>query len=378
MRRANVRWFIVAFGAILVLVLSLKAWAQNAAPPSSDAPTPTAGPRPLPPDAPKPPYRRLRGPETLNPGDYPQHWPYPDEYDSAVGASEVHHIRYIDSHVRFVEVAYFPGVHGQMHGHPWASVFAVDAPVPKAYNVSLDPENRPIVGRSPAPQGMQFPTCQTMNPQAPHAETNQDTWPHHFYRLEFMRLDGKGIEDHWKEWFPRLLDPVMPMKNAKPAADAPKFSDQWPYPIAYDSYKAAPNNYKLLYEDDHVRLIEVSVRPGETENMAGDPYPSVIANDDMAATTSEDHPLDPNSPLTEKGAGHGPAPQGLEAPTCSTMGPLAPHAVHNTGTVPIHFYRIEFKRIDGDGLKTHWREWYPWMAKITDQYHEHPYASNYY
>jgi hypothetical protein len=57
-----------------------------------------------------------------------------------------------------------------MHGHPWASVFAVDAPVPKAYNVSLDPENRPIVGRGPAPEGMQFPTCQTMNPQAPHAE----------------------------------------------------------------------------------------------------------------------------------------------------------------------------------------------------------------
>lgn len=274
-------------------------------------------------------------------------------------------------------------------GHPWratairdatvdGTVFAVDAPSPKAYNVSLDPDRRPITGHGKPPEGMSFPTCQTMNPQPPHAETNQDTWPHHFYRLEFMRLDGNAIADHWKEWYPHLLDPVMPMKNVRPSADAPKFTDQWPFPIAYDSYKAAPNNYKLLYEDDHVRLIEVSIRPGETENMAGDPYPSVIANDDMAATTGEDHPLDPNSPLTEKGAGHGPTPQGLEAPTCETMGPLAPHAVHNTGTVPIHFYRIEFKRIDGDGLKTHWREWYPWMAKITDQYHEHPYASNYY
>jgi hypothetical protein len=374
MRRASVRLFTLALGAILVLGLSLKARGQNSTPP----PAPAAGPRPLPPDAPKPPYRRLTGPETLNPGDYPQHWPYPDEYDSAVGASEVHHIRYIDNHVRFVEVAYFPGVHGQMHGHPWASVFAVDAPVPSAYNVSLDPENKPIVGRGPAPQGLQFPTCQTMNPQAPHAETNQDTWPHHFYRLEFMRLDGKGIEDHWKEWYPHLLNPLSPAKDVKPRADAPKFSDQWPYPIGYDSYKAAPNNNRLLYEDNHVRLIEVSIRPGETEKMEGVPYPSVLANDAISGTTSEDHPLDPTSTLNGQNSGHAPAPQGLDAPTCSTMGPQAPHAVHNTGTVPIHFYRIEFKRIDGDGLKTHWREWYPWMAKITDEYHAHPYASNYY
>jgi hypothetical protein len=374
MSRTGFRWFSICLGAVLVFGFSLKSGAQN----QTTAPPAGASPRTLPPDAPKPPYRRLTGPETLNPGDYPQHWPYPDEYDSAVGASEVHHIRYIDGHIRFVEVAYFPGVHGQMHGHPWASVFAVDAPVPKAYNVSLDPENRPIVGHGPAPEGMQFPTCQTMNPQAPHAETNQDTFPHHFYRLEFMRLDGTGIQEHWRDWYPHLLDPLVPVKNTGLRADKAKFSDQWPYPIAYDSYRAAPNNHQLLYEDNHVRLIEVSIRPGETENMEGVPYPSVVAADAVSGTTSEDRPLDANSPLTEKGAGHGAAPQGLEGPTCSTMGPLAPHAVHNTGAVPIHFYRIEFKRIDGDGLKTHWREWYPWMAKLTDEYHAHPYASNYY
>ncbi len=377
MRRASTYWIPVALGAILVLGFWLTARAQNAAPQSVPA---TAAPAPpqLPPDAPKPPYKRLVGPETLNPGDYPQHWPYPDEYDSAVGAAEVHHIRYIDSHVRFVEVAYFPGVHGQMHGHPWASVFAVDAPVPKAYNVNLDPQNAPHRSAGPAPQGLQFPTCATMNPQSPHAETNQDTWPHHFYRLEFLRLDGKGIQDHWKEWYPKLLEPESLVKNVKPAASASKFSEQWPYPIAYDSYKAAPNNYKLLYEDDHVRLIEVMIRPGETENMAGDPYPSVIATDAVSGTQGEDHPLDAKSLLNGQGAGQGAAPAGLEAPTCSTMGPLAPHAVHNTSTVPIHFYRIEFKRIDGDDLKTHWREWYPWMAKITDEYKAHPYVSNYY
>ena len=67
------------------------------------------------------------------------------------------------------------------------------------------------------------------------------------------------------------------------------FPTQWPYPIALRLVKAAPNNNKLLYEDDHVRLIEVSIRPGETENMEGNPYPSVIANDTISGHKTEDH-----------------------------------------------------------------------------------------
>jgi hypothetical protein len=40
---------------------------------------------------------------------------------------------------------------------------------------------------------------------------------------------------------------------------------------------------------------------------------------------------------------------------------LSPHTIRNNGTVPLHHYRIEFKRIDGDNFRSHWREWYPWM-----------------
>ena len=39
------------------------------------------------------PYARLSGAETLNPGAWPQHWPYPDEYNSVAAASAVHHLR---------------------------------------------------------------------------------------------------------------------------------------------------------------------------------------------------------------------------------------------------------------------------------------------
>ena len=29
--------------------------------------------------------------------------------------------------------------------------------------------------------------------------------------------------------------------------------------------------------------------------------------------------------------------------------------------MPLHYYRIEFKRVDGEGFASHWQEWYPWM-----------------
>jgi hypothetical protein len=38
---------------------------------------------------------------------------------------------------------------------------------------------------------------------------------------------------------------------------------------------------------------------------------------------------------------------------------------------PTHFYRIQFKRMDGDGLKTHWQEWYLWMTNLAVQQKEH-------
>jgi hypothetical protein len=333
----------------------------------------------LPSDAPKPPYRRIvDGPETLNPGAYPAGFPYPDEYDSAVAAPEVHHVRYLDSHIRLVEVAYFPGVHGQMHGHPFPSVFAVDSPVPKGYNINLDPQNKVNFGRGTTAKGAIYPNCRTMSPQAPHAETNQDTWPHHFYRLEFLRVDGKGIQDHWKEWYPELVNPTFAVSSLKDPDKTSKFSIEWPYSISFDSLRAAPANYKLLYEDDHIRLVEFVLRPGETETMEGNPYPSIVAEDAIPGSKLEDKPLDPNHANNPDDVGRVPSPAGFDVPTCFVYGPQTPHALHNTGAVPVHYYRIDFKRIDGDGIKTHWREWYPWMGKLTDEYRAHPYLSNYY
>jgi hypothetical protein len=337
-----------------------------------------------PPDIPKRPFHRLRGPQTLNPGKWPLHFPYADAYDAAAAAPEVHQIRYVDSHVRFVEVAYFPGVHGKMHGHPYPSVFANDAPGPHSFNISLDEENTPLAAPGHAPKGRQWPTCLIMGPQAPHAETNLDSWPHHFYRLDFKRLDGTDFQAHWRDWYPQMASRSQ-FKDVTPAKGSQSYSGEWPFPIDYDAPLAAPNNHRLLFEDGHVRLVEVTIRPGETENVHGHPYSSVFAYDQVIPASAapakggmvNDHKLDPASLLNGQDQSVPATLAEFQGLSCSTMGPQAPHAVTNRGTVPIHFYRIEFKRIDGDDLKAHWREWYPWMAAMAEKYAANPYDLNY-
>ena len=63
------------------------------------------------------------------------------------------------------------------------------------------------------------------------------------------------------------------------------------------------------------------------------------------------------------GAGQGPAPSvfNMKVPTCTTVAPQAPHTIRNNSAIPLHYYRIEFKRVDGNDFPSHWREWYPWM-----------------
>jgi hypothetical protein len=109
----------------------------------------------------------------------------------------------------------------------------------------------------------------------------------------------------------------------------------------------------------------VTVRPGETTPAHGDPYASVLAFNTVAVDAREivDTKLDPKSPLNGHRVGEGPPPSvfNMSAPTCTTVPPQAPHTIRNNNPIPLHYYRIEFKRVDGDDFPSHWREWYPWM-----------------
>lgn len=279
-------------------------------------------------------YQPVPGPHTMNPGEWPAHYPFADRTEAAIAAPEVHNVRYVDSHVRLVEVAYFPGVVGNMHGHPFPSVFAVDAPVPKSTNTTYDPQRNMVAVKSEPPAGTTYPYCRAASPQFPHHETNLDTWPHHFYRLEFLRLDGTDIATNWREWY---------------------------------RYTATGlDRSRVLFENDKIRLVEVLIRPGEKRRAAASPYPSILITD--AAGTA-----------LPAGGGRSDSPTlpGFDTLKCAAVSSIPAGVTRNTGSAPIHYYRIDFKRIDGDGLKDHWREWYPWMAAKKDAYDRSPNVPNF-
>jgi hypothetical protein len=142
-----------------------------------------------------------------------------------------------------------------------------------------------------------------------------------------------------------------------------------------DAVIAAPKNHKVLFEDDHVRLLEVTVQPGETENMHVHRNPSVLVYDAAQprlrshranGTSAEwgrncegaDRIIAAQNPIAAVGDAW--LRRSADFPTALATGwPVAmalggdksgPHQVTNLDTFPHHFYRLEFKRIDGNGI----------------------------
>lgn len=318
-------------------------------------------------------------------------WPYPMTYDSVKAVPVNNKLLYEDNKLRLVEVIIRPGERENMNGQPYPSVYFHDAPMPDAsqvIDVPLDPSsalNGQGAGHGSSPPGANYLTCDTMAPLAPHEVTNKGSFPIHYYRLEFKRVDGADLGANWKVWYPWMVGPIPEVQNVDPTLGKP-FSKDFPYPIALDPVKAAPNNHKALYKDAHVRLVEVTERPASQENLHGHPYFSIFVNDTAqppATGVSQgsppsapptdtplgkpgpyhkgeigDYQLDPKAVPMQRG-NPGLPPAGMLAPSCSPATPQAPHAHINGGEVPGHFYRFEYFRLDGDDIRTKWRQWYP-------------------
>ena len=333
------------------------------------------------------------GPQTKN----PDAWPYADSYDEVVAASQSHLVRYEDDHIRLVEVAYIPGVESEMHGSPYPVVIARDAPDPRIREVWLEPAGKlhgQGGGQAPPPLGLDYPVGMTISPLAPRAVLVTDSFPLHFYKIEFKRIDGEEFQTKWKEWYPWMVEPfeVLPNIDPRDTTRGPLVSELYPFVAASESYLAAPNNHYVRFQDDHIVFLEVVLRPNERENLHGHQQPSVFARDIGAAPrvsgrtplpetrvqpptnipglnqggVSGDWKLVPEG-INGEGGGSGAPPEGMSQPSCATMGLQWPHAAACSTDWPVHFYRMQFKRVDGAGIRTRWREWYPWMARLADE-----------
>lgn len=103
---------------------------------------------------------------------------------------------------------------------------------------------------------------------------------------------------------------------------------------AGDAVVAAPDHHAVLYEDDVIRVLSVTLPAGTREPLHHHRWPSVFVIDRLARLRDFDAQGN-EIPL--------PLPEKIELPLVLQLPPQPPHAVHNEDNVAFHGTRIEFK-----------------------------------
>ena len=117
-------------------------------------------------------------------------WRWPDSMDAVAASPQNHRVLYEDENIRILEVTTQPGTKNNMHDHKWPSVFINDRMLPKGKDYTWDGK---VTTRERSPADAPYPLMRRMGPQEPHAFENLDTFPMHFYRMEFKKLEFKGL-----------------------------------------------------------------------------------------------------------------------------------------------------------------------------------------
>lgn len=107
------------------------------------------------------------------------------------------------------------------------------------------------------------------------------------------------------------------------------------WPNHLDAVVAAPQHHKVLYEDNRIRVLSVTVEPGQTEPPHHHRWPSVFVIDRLVKLRD----FDGNGneiPL--------PIPKEFELPLTVKLPPQPTHYVRNEDAYGFHGTRIEFKQ----------------------------------
>jgi hypothetical protein len=115
--------------------------------------------------------------------------------------------------------------------------------------------------------------------------------------------------------------------------ETPAPDGEWPWPERLDACIAAPQSHRLLFENEHVRVLEVIIDPGTREPVHTHRAPSVMIVDRPAriryytgSSLTFETPLDAR-----------------DARRTSWLEPEPPHSVENIDVHPYHAYRIELR-----------------------------------
>jgi predicted metal-dependent enzyme (double-stranded beta helix superfamily) len=103
-----------------------------------------------------------------------------------------------------------------------------------------------------------------------------------------------------------------------------------------DALASGKKNHVVIFEDSEIRVLSVTVAPGEVEIPHHHRWPSVIVYDRPVKSENRDgkgNLLAPKRAAGDKG----------ELPRVIRVPPEALHSVTNLDTKPLHLIRVEFK-----------------------------------
>jgi hypothetical protein len=113
-------------------------------------------------------------------------------------------------------------------------------------------------------------------------------------------------------------------------------STGWPWPEALDAVLAAPGNHKVLLENEHVRVLQTRILPGEKVPLHTHRWPSALFVESWSDFIRRDE--HGNVTLDTR--------RGFEAPKPNTpvwLEVLPPHTVENVGDTEINNVQVEIK-----------------------------------
>jgi hypothetical protein len=114
--------------------------------------------------------------------------------------------------------------------------------------------------------------------------------------------------------------------------------EEWPWADELDALIAAPGFHQLLFENDHVRYLEVRIRPGQFVPVHTHKWSSVV----YVKSSSDFIRRGLAGELLFDSREAGP-PQ--KTPDVQWLGPLPPHSVENIGDSDIHLLTVELKEV---------------------------------
>lgn len=139
---------------------------------------------------------------------------------------------------------------------------------------------------------------------------------------------------------------LLPLLLLSVPASAQHASDETlcnPASNPYDAVTAAPHSHRVVFEDAHVRVLEIVLPPLAVEPVHIHALPSVIQGDAGGAGGAKfvytEYRFEDGKFVETSASEITPAP----GTRTVYSGPEGPHAIANVGPVPVRFQRIEIK-----------------------------------